>query len=78
MTRKSFAHVCDFNVVFLFIAAFTLVATFAASAQETGSAPDYDRSWQHFAQSGAGECQALRSAGRRATKQFPDLQPQAP
>jgi uncharacterized membrane protein len=51
MTRKSFAHVCYFNAVVLFIAVFTLVA----SAQETGSAPDYDRPWQHFAQSGDGE-----------------------
>jgi len=49
MTRKSFAHVCNLNVVFLFIAAFTL----AASAQETGAGSDYDRPWQHFAQSGA-------------------------
>jgi hypothetical protein len=31
MTRKSFAHVCNFNVVFLLITGFT----FAASAQET-------------------------------------------
>ena len=57
MTRKSFAHVCNLNVVFLFVAAFTLVAAFAASAQETGSAPDYDRPWQHFAQHGTGEPQ---------------------
>jgi uncharacterized membrane protein len=68
MTRKSFAHVCDFNVVFLFIAAFTLVATFAASAQETGSAPDYDRSWQHFAQSGAGEGQGSPVSGPQSDK----------
>jgi hypothetical protein len=53
MARKSFAHVCNLNVVFLFIAAFMLVAAFAASAQEAGSVPDYDRPWQHFAQPGA-------------------------
>ena len=52
MSHKSFAHVCNLNVVFLFIAAFTLVTALAASAQETGSAPDYNRPWQHFAQSG--------------------------
>jgi uncharacterized membrane protein len=63
MTRKSFAHVCNLNVVFLFIAAFTLVAAFAASAQETGSAPDYDRPWQHFAQSGGGEAQGSPVSG---------------
>jgi uncharacterized membrane protein len=68
MTRKFFAHVCDFNVVFLLIAAFTLVATFAASAQETGSAPDYDRSWQHFAQSGAGEGQGSPVSGPQSDK----------
>ena len=37
MMRKSFAHICNLNVVFLFIASFTLVAALAASAQETGS-----------------------------------------
>jgi uncharacterized membrane protein len=51
MARKSFAHFCNLNVVFLFIAAFTLVTAFAVSAQETDSAPDYNRPWQHFAQS---------------------------
>src|SRR5437868_8616695 len=51
MTRNSF--VCILKVVFLFIAAFTLTA----SAQETGSVPDYDRPWQHFAQSGPAEAQ---------------------
>jgi uncharacterized membrane protein len=55
MTRKSFAHVCDLNLVFLLLTAFTLVAAVAASAQATGSAPDYDRPWRHFAQAGAGE-----------------------
>jgi hypothetical protein len=55
MALKSFAHVCNLNLVFLFIAAFTFVTAFAASAQEAGSAPDYDRPWQHFAQPGAGE-----------------------
>jgi hypothetical protein len=68
MTRKSFAHVCDFNVVFLFIAAFTLVATFAASAQETGSALGYDRSWQHFAQSGAAGGQGSPVGGPQSDK----------
>ena len=53
MMRKSFAHVCNLNLVFLFIPAFTLVAALAASAQERGSTPDYDRPWQHFARSGA-------------------------
>jgi hypothetical protein len=57
MTRNRFAHVCNLKVVFLYIAAFTLVAAFPASAQETGSVPDYDRPWQHFAQSGTGEAQ---------------------
>jgi len=56
MTRKFFPHVCNLNVVFLFVTVFTLVAAFA-SAQETGSAPDYDRPWQHFAQRGSGEPQ---------------------
>jgi hypothetical protein len=59
MTPKSFAHVCNLNVVFLLIAAFT----FAASAQETGSTPDYDRPWQHFAQPGAGELQGSPVSG---------------
>jgi len=53
MARTSFAHVCNLKVVVLFIAAFTLVRGFAVSAQETGSAPDYDRPWQHFAQPGS-------------------------
>jgi uncharacterized protein (DUF2141 family) len=65
MTRKSFTHVCNLNVVFL-IAAFTLVAVFAASAQETGSVLDYDRPWQHFAQSGAGEAQGSPVSGPRS------------
>jgi hypothetical protein len=59
MTPKSFAHVCNLNVVFLLIAAFT----FAGSAQETGSTPDYDRPWQHFAQPGAGELQGSPVSG---------------
>jgi uncharacterized membrane protein len=53
MTRKSFAHVCNLNVVFLLMAAFTLVTTLAASAQEAGSGPAYDRPWQYFAHSEA-------------------------
>jgi uncharacterized membrane protein len=57
MARTSFAHVCKLKVVFVFIAAFTLMAALAASAQETGSAPDYDRPWQHVAQPGAGNAQ---------------------
>ena len=57
MTRKSFVQVCNLKFIFVFIAAFMLVAAFMASAQETGSAPDYDRPWQHFAQPGAGESQ---------------------
>ena len=68
MTRKSFAHVCNLNVVFLFIAAFTLVAAFAASAQEMGSAPDYDRPWQHFAQSGAAEAQGSPVGGPQSDR----------
>jgi hypothetical protein len=52
MARKFFAHVRNLIVVFLFVAAFTLVASPAVSAQEAGSVPDYDRPWQHFAQSG--------------------------
>jgi uncharacterized membrane protein len=63
MTRKSFPHVCNLNVVFLFVSAFTLAAVFAASAQETGAAPDYDRPWQHFARSGAGESQGSPVSG---------------
>jgi uncharacterized membrane protein len=46
---RRLAYVCNLNVV-LFIAAFTLIAAFGASAQDMGSAPDYDRPWQHFAQ----------------------------
>jgi uncharacterized membrane protein len=57
MARKSFAHVRNLIVVSLFVAAFTLVASPAVSAQEAGSGPDYDRPWQHFAQSGAREAQ---------------------
>jgi uncharacterized membrane protein len=48
MLRNSFAYVCNLTAVVLFIAAFTLVA----SAQETGSVPNYDRPWQHFARPG--------------------------
>jgi uncharacterized membrane protein len=55
MSRKSFVDLCKFKVVFLFIAAFTLMFTLAVSAQEANSTPDYDRPWQHFAQSGAAE-----------------------
>src|SRR5271170_7499706 len=57
MARKSLADVRKLKVVFLFLAAFTLVAALAASAQEAGSAPDYDRPWRHFAQSGAAKAQ---------------------
>ena len=39
----------------------SLLFALVASAQETGSAPDYDRPWQHFAQPSAGE--GLRSVG---------------
>jgi len=63
MARKSLAHVCNLNVVFLFIAAFTLVAPFAASAQESGSASDYDRPWQHFAQPDAREIEGSPVSG---------------
>jgi uncharacterized membrane protein len=65
MARKSFAHVCNLNVVFLFIAAFTLVTAFAALAQEAGSVPDYDRPWQHFAQPGAKEVNGSPVSGRQ-------------
>jgi uncharacterized membrane protein len=68
MTRKSFAHLYNLNVVFLFIAAFTLVAAFAASAQETGSVPNYDRPWQHFAQSAAGDAQGSPVGGPQSDK----------
>jgi hypothetical protein len=63
MTRKSFAQICKVNVAFQFIAAFTLAAAFATSAQETSSVPDSDRPWQHFAQSGAGEAQGSPVGG---------------
>jgi|HubBroStandDraft_4_1064222.scaffolds.fasta_scaffold14720_2 hypothetical protein len=63
MTRKSFAHVCNLNIIFLFVAAFTLAAAFGASAQEPGIAPDYDRPWQHFAQPWAGEDQSSPISG---------------
>ena len=63
MARKSFAHVCNLNLVFLFITAFTLVPAFAASAQDAGSARDYDRPWQHFAQPGAGEVESSPISG---------------
>jgi hypothetical protein len=57
IVRKSFAYVCNLNLFFFFVAAFTLVAASAASAQETGSAPDHDRPWRHFAQAEAGAAQ---------------------
>src|ERR1700733_11504258 len=57
IVRKSFAYVCNLNLVLFFVAAFTLVAASAASAQETGSAPDHDRPWRHFAQAEAGPAQ---------------------
>ncbi len=63
MMRKSFAHICNLKVVLLFIASFTLVAALAASAQEMGSTPDYDRPWQHFARSGTGEAQGSPVTG---------------
>ena len=59
MARKPFAYVCNLNVVFLLIAAFTLTAL----AQETGSTPDYDRPWRHFAQPGAREAQGSQVSG---------------
>jgi FG-GAP-like repeat len=64
MARKSFAHVCNLNLVFLFIAAFTLVAP----AQETGSVPDLDRPWRHFAQPGGGEARGSPVSGPQAGK----------
>ena len=54
MSRKSFAHLCNFNVVVLLIAVFSV----AASAQDSGATSDSDRPWQHFAQFGAGEPQS--------------------
>jgi FG-GAP-like repeat len=57
MARKSFADPCKLTVVFFLIVAFTLITTLAASAQQASSAPDYDRPWQHFAQSGTAETQ---------------------
>src|SRR5215468_3969733 len=48
--RNFFVHLCNLKLVLLCVAAFTL----AAPAQETASAADYERPWQHFAQSGAG------------------------
>ena len=68
MTRKSFVQVCNLKFIFVFIAAFTLVAAFTASAQEAGSAPDYDRPWQHFAQPGAGESQGSPGASDRVLR----------
>lgn len=53
MSHKFFTHVCNFNIVVLLIAAFTL----AASAQDSGAVPDSDRPWQHFAQFGSEEPQ---------------------
>ena len=49
MSRKSFAQVCNLTFIVLFIAAFS------ASAQEMGSATDYDRPWQRFAKPSAVE-----------------------
>ena len=63
MRRKSLAHIRNLNAVVLFIAAFTLVA----SAQDSGSVPDYDRPWQHFAQFGAGEPQSDQKVFRAAS-----------
>jgi hypothetical protein len=71
MTRKSFVQVCNLKFIFVFIAAFTLVAAFTASAQETGSAPDYDRPWQHFAQPGAGESQGSPAASDQTVSRAP-------
>src|ERR1700676_1096385 len=71
MTRNSFAHVCNLKVVFLYIAAFTLMAAFAASAQETGSLPDYDRPWQHFAQPGTEETQGSPGGAPQGDFLFP-------
>jgi uncharacterized protein (DUF2141 family) len=51
MTRKSFAHVCNPNVIVLFIA-LTLMAAISASAQQTDPAQASDRPWLHFAQPG--------------------------
>src|SRR5579862_4580738 len=54
MSRKSFALVHDLTVVFLVIAAFTLVSSLAASAQQMNSAQGPDRPWLRFAQPGSG------------------------
>jgi uncharacterized membrane protein len=70
MARKSFAHVCNLNVVVLFIAAFTLVAALTASAQQAGSSPAYDRPWQHFAQPDAGEVQGSPVSGTPTDNTF--------
>ena len=70
MARKSFAHVCNLNAVFLFVAAFTLVGAFAASAQETGSAPDYNRPWQHFARPATVEAQGSAVTGPESDEIF--------
>ncbi|MGD0514765.1 MAG: hypothetical protein ABSA29_15815, partial [Terriglobales bacterium] len=59
MMRRSFAYVGNLNLIFFFIAAFMLVAVLAASAQQTNSAPDYDRPWQHFAQAGDAQGSAI-------------------
>ena len=64
--RKPFAHVCNLKVVFLFITAFTLVTAFVALAQDTGSATDYDRPWQHFARPGAGEAEGSLITGTQS------------
>jgi uncharacterized membrane protein len=63
MRRKSLAHIRNLNAVALLIAAFALVA----SAQDSGSAPDYDRPWRHFAQFGAGEPQSDQKVFRAAS-----------
>ena len=68
MSRKSFAQVCNLTFVVLFIAVFTLVA----SAQETGSAPDYDRPWQHFAQPSATEAPLIGPLSANIVSGSPD------
>ena len=70
MMRKSFAQICNLNVVFLFGAAFTLVAAFAASAQQTASAPDYNRPWQHFARPATVEAQGSAVTGPESDEIF--------
>jgi len=67
MSRKFFAHVCNLTVVLLVIAAFTLVT----SAQETGSAPDYDRPWQRFARPSAVEAPLIGPLSPNTNSQSP-------